>query len=175
MNPINVISLSLAPLTVARDICNIFKKNKIKAYTYHFSTSLGEIIKFGLSNDNEWKPRIQGGTGTWGNRVYKQSLGLNGWKNRLYNGDSSSIEFNQLMSKYYSTLTKNDIIITIYDMGSEEFLNLCPQEQRLLLELKESDYLKMYKTKYGQLPVGNIESLKIRGHLKSYLNLFSTV
>jgi hypothetical protein len=174
MDPINVISFSLAPFNTARDICNIFKKHKIMSYMYYFSTSFGETIKVGLSNDNEWKSRIQGGTNTWGNRVYKQSLGLNGWTNRFYNGDTSAIEFNDLMSKYYSTLTKNDIIVTVHDMGTKEFLNLCQKEQTLVLEMKENDYLKMYKTKNGQLPVGNVESLKKRGHMKSYLNLFET-
>jgi hypothetical protein len=172
MEPINIISFSLQPLSVAREICDIFQNYNIKSYTYHFSTVLGDTIKWGMSNDNEWKSRSKGGTNTWGNRVYKQALGLKGWKNRHYNGDSSAIEFSELMKKHYSTLTKNDIMLTVYDMGSEDFLKLPNLDQRLVLESKESDFLKMYKQRHGQLPLGNVESLKKRGHIKSYLELF---
>jgi hypothetical protein len=172
MEPINIISFSLQPLNVAREICDIFEKNQIKAYTYHFSTNTAETIKWGLSNDNEWKTRSDGGTKTWGNRVYKQALGLKGWPNRNYNGDSSAIEFSNLMEDYYSSLTKNDIVLTVYDMGSTEFMKLPTTEQRLILELKESEFLKMYKERHGQLPYGNVECIKKRGHLKTYIGLF---
>lgn len=171
MDPINILSFSLQPLTFAKDICKIFYKNKVKSYTYHFSTSTGETIKWGFSNDNEWKSRSSGGTNTWGNRVYKQSLGLKGWPNRNYNGDSSAIEFAKLMQDYYSSLTKDDIVLTVYDFGSNKFNSLNKTDQRLVLESKEAEFLKMYKLKHGVLPVGNIELLKNRGHIENFLNL----
>lgn len=165
MKPYSIFSFSLYNHNRARDICDIFKQYGTHAYSYMICTSTGETIKHGLSNDNEYK------NGTWGNRIYKQLLGAPGWDYRPYNGDTSAIEFSELMQEHYPALDKNDLSVTVWDFGSTDFLKKSKRTQDLLLEMVEQDFLTIYKEKHGKLPVGNIQAQRNRSHMKTYNNL----
>lgn len=166
MKPYSIFSFGLSNYKRARDVCDIFKQNDTHAYSYMICTSTGETIKHGLSNDNEYR------YGTWGNRVYKQILGAPGWSQRHYNGDTSAIEFAELMQEYYSHLDKNDLTVTVWDYGSPEFLAFSKKTQTLVLESLEAEFLKIYHKKHGKLPVGNVQALRNRSHMKTYLEHF---
>tara|TARA_Y100000389_G_C17454096_1_gene516849 strand:+ start:1276 stop:1791 length:516 start_codon:yes stop_codon:yes gene_type:complete len=166
MNHIDQFSFGLAGFNRAIDITHNFKAKNITHYVYMFSTTFGETIKYGISSDREWR------YGTFGNRIYKQALGAPGWPNRNCNGDSSAKEFANLLEIHFPNITKNDIIVSIFDVATPQFLKNDATTRKLILESEELDLLQKYEKKYKSLPPGNIQSLRNRGHMKSYSSLF---
>lgn len=161
----NIYSMSLKDFSTAREICERVKTEQTTAFNYCISTTY-EVIKYGLSNDKEWK------SGTWGNRVYKQALGLPGWSNRNYNGDTSSKEMEELCNQFYPNVTKDDVIITIYDLGTPELLAFDEKTILTVLENFEDQLVDMHVNKYGHAPYGNIQKTRKRGHMQNFLNMF---
>lgn len=166
----NIYSISLKDCLTAREICERFKMEQTKAYAYSFSTSY-EVLKYGLSNDKEWA-RSDRTNGTWGNRIYKQALGFPGWSNRNINGDTSSKEIEDLCKQHYSNLTKEDVIITVYDLGTPELLAFDDKTILTVLENFENQLVNMHVNKYGYPPHGNVQKTRNRGHVQNFIKMF---
>ena len=164
--PKNIIHFQLKDLDTSIAISRIFSKYNIKYYVYTFSTKDG-VIKHGLSADNEWK------RGTWGNRVYKQTLGIPGWNNRPdpTKMDTSAQEMYETVCNHFPNITKDDVIITVYDFTCDLTENNEFHRQTQLMNA-EGFLVDMHETNFGCMPPGNIKSVQQRPHYHAYTNLF---
>jgi hypothetical protein len=140
-------TIILYGLNSPREICYIMEKRNVKYYTYTFHTN-ETVIKEGKAADNEWV------TGTWGNRIYRQAGGINGWgSNRLH--DTSALKMTSLMAENFPLLNRNDVAITVYDYTDE--LKDCDhiEIERFLLN-EENKKVKEHVDKFGYPPKLNI-------------------
>lgn len=146
-------TITLANLTSPREICALFEARGCKYFNYTFQSNT-EIIKHGKAADKEWM------ASTWGNRIYRQAGGIEGWGGHSLH-DSSANKMRELMRIHFPTLTKNDVTITIYDY-TDELASLDEKEidRRLLNE--EHELIKKHVEDYGVTPKLNIQSTKIR-------------
>jgi hypothetical protein len=146
-------TITLANLTSPREICPLLEARKCKYYNYTFQSNFG-VIKFGKAADNEWM------AGTWGNRLYRQAGGINGWGSYALH-DTSANKMREQMNIHFPTLTRNDVTITVYDY-TDELVGLDEKEidRRLLNE--EHELIKKHVEDYGDTPKLNIQCTKIR-------------
>lgn len=146
-------TIILASLATPREICYIMEKRNVKYYTYTFHTN-ETVIKEGKAADNEWM------AGTWGNRIYRQAGGIDGWgSNRL--NDTSALKMRSLMREHFSNLDRYKIAITVYDYTEE--LKDCDdfEVDRFLLN-EEDKKVKEHIKKFGIAPKLNIAPTKSR-------------
>ena len=146
-------TLTLANLKYPRDICYIMEKKGTKYFTYTFQSN-DDVIKHGKAADNEWM------YGTWGNRLYRQVGGLDGWGNYELN-DTSAKKMREMMNKYFPELSKNDITITIYDF-TEDLEGEEEEEINRVLLNEEDAMVKKHVAQYGFPPKLNIQQTRTK-------------
>lgn len=154
-------TLTLANLKNPRDICSILEKKKVKYFTYTFQTN-DDVIKHGKGADNEWM------YGTWGNRIYRQIGGLNGWPTQL--NDTSAKKMRQQMKKHFPNVTRMDVTVTVYDYTEDLEGEDDKEIDRVLLN-EEDAMVKKHVITYGVPPKLNIQKTKPR-HKPCFNKLF---
>lgn len=141
-------TITLSTLKNPRDICYLIEKRKSKYFNYTFECN-SEIIKHGKASDNEWM------CGTWGNRLYRQAGGIQGWRTCL--NDTSAKKMRIMMEKHFPKLTKNDITITVYDYTDELTGKTANEISKFLLN-EEHKLVKLHVQNYGVPPKLNIQA-----------------
>ncbi|CAB4125400.1 hypothetical protein UFOVP181_46 [uncultured Caudovirales phage] len=146
-------TLSLATLRYPRELCYLMERQGVKYYTYTFQTN-DAVIKYGKAADNEWQ------FGTWGNRIYRQAGGIPGWNgNEL--SDTSAVKMNVQLREHFPNVTRDQVVITIYDYTSElEDLDQSEIDRILLNE--EDALVKKHTEVYGSPPKLNIQKTRTR-------------
>lgn len=159
------ITIKLSTLSKPRDICHVMEKHGVKYYTYTFESTRNiivngktkkskEVIKHGKAADKEWE------SGTWGDRIYRQASGIDGWREYELN-NSAATKMRSLMSNHFPDLDRHSISIVIYDYTAE--LENQTEEERDRVLLNEEDALvKAHVAKTGEQPKLNIQKTKTR-------------
>jgi hypothetical protein len=145
-------TLTLANLNHPRDICYIMEQRQVKYFTYTFQSNEG-VIKHGKAADNEWM------YGTWGNRLYRQVGGLNGWSIPL--NDTSAKKMRDQMNIHFPSLTRMDVTVTVYDY-TEELEGEDEKEIDRVLLNEEDAMVKKHISQYGAPPKLNIQKTRTR-------------
>ena len=138
-----------------------FYDNDIRFANYELWAKDIGVLKFGKMTEEE--------------RIARQVEGLWGWR-KHYSGTSARQLRRKLQNKnLYETITKNDVIVTVYDYTEwfKDNINRMLDADRLLLN-QEDQLIKDYCGYYGNTPVLNIQST--RTHYKPLFNkLFEIV
>lgn len=148
------IKIKLSTLSKPRDICRVMEAHGVKYYTYTFETADGTVIKHGKAADNEWM------SGTWGDRIYRQASGIDGWKEYELS-NSAANKMRHLMSDHFPDTDRYDVTITVYDYTVE----LTGQDQKEIdrILLNEEDALvQAHIAEHGESPKLNIQKTKTR-------------
>ena len=154
-------TIQLSKLKTPRDICRIMEKKGTKHYTYTFQTPT-EIIKEGKAADNEWM------SGTWGNRLYRQSGGVAGWSSsELF--DSSALKMRYLMEKFFPSVSKDEVLITVRD-HTQDLIGEDEVTIKQVLLNEEDKRVQAHIRKYGVPPKLNIQKTKSKP--RPIVNLF---
>jgi hypothetical protein len=138
-------TFNLCNYSDAVGIAHDMKKLQIKKYVYMFSTAL-MTLKYGSSKDNEWKRK-----GIYGERIYRQAHHIPGWLNGCAGPLTSGYDFREILT-HCPTLTKNDIIITVWDMSNYPFLAANKPKE---VEEFENELIHNFKNLHGRRPIGN--------------------
>lgn len=145
-------TLTLANLKSPRDICYIMEKKGVKYFTYTFQSN-DSVIKHGKAADNEWM------YGTWGNRLYRQVGGLDGWNCPL--NDTSAKKMREQMNKHFPGLTRMDVTVTVYDY-TEELEDEDEKEIDRVLLNEEDAMVKKHIATYGAPPKLNVQQTRTK-------------
>ena len=133
------ITIDLSKLNDYTDICVIMKKHKITKYVYEFCYN-GQVIKYGLSADHS---RI------YGDRIYRQSGRLPGWKRATLVGPNGS-EMHFINEDYKAknglSLNRHQMKITVTDLSKQTKTD-CEDLERYLIDT--------HITIHGVPPIGN--------------------
>lgn len=156
-------NIHLAKLNHPREISHRMQDHEIKYYVYVWSflvKFLGKSflvnfpINIGKSTDKEWEGRNTGGS-TWGNRVYRKACAFDGWGDKVnIEGDTSVKDFRRLLDEKTPWLSKEDMILTIYDYTKELEGQNEDQISKAILN-KEHDLMQEFKQEFGSLPLLN--------------------
>lgn len=156
--------IKLAELATPRDVCYIAEMERCKYYTYTFQSD-NEVIKHGKAADSEWI------SGTWGNRIYRQTGGIPGWGGWSLD-DTSARKMRDGMSRHFPNLTKNDITIIVYDYTAELDKEGDIEIDRVLLN-EEHELINQHVQLYGVAPKLNIQKTRVR--TKAKMDLFEFI
>jgi hypothetical protein len=133
------IVIDLASLNDYTDICDIMKAHRIITYVYEFCYN-GEVIKYGLSADN---------SRNYGDRIYRQSGRLPGWKRATLVGPNGS-EMHFINEDYKAknglSLNRHQMKITVTDLSKQTKAD-CEDLERYLIDT--------YINIHGVPPIGN--------------------
>ena len=155
-------NIDLKDYNTPRDICTVMADEKCKHYTYTFHYG-SKIIKHGKASDKEWQ------TGTWGNRIYRQAGGIPGWDYGELD-DTSAREMRKGMEKCFPSVSRRDVIITVYDYTSDLAGKTEEEIDHVLLN-EEHELVKQHLAEHGAPPLLNVQGTRTR--TKPNLDLFS--
>jgi hypothetical protein len=133
------IVIDLASLNDYTDICNIMQSHCIIKYVYEFCYN-GQVIKYGLSADN---------SRNYGDRIYRQSGRLPGWKRPTLVGPNGS-EMHFINEDYKAknglSLNRHQMKITVTDLSNQTKAD-CEDLERYLIDT--------HINIHGVPPIGN--------------------
>jgi hypothetical protein len=140
-----MVIIDLGQCLHARQIRSSMKKMGIKYYTYAFVYGK-EVMKFGMSADNDWQ------RGSYGERIYRQAFQIPGWPSKP-SAKSAGADMLEVI-KLFPGITKSNVCIKVWDMTNYPFaVANCPKDE--VLEC-EKTLLDLHYQTFGMLPKGNI-------------------
>lgn len=140
--------LDLKQMLKASEIMNYCKQNNITSNVYAFEHQPRGIMKYGVQYDCVAQSP--------GERTYRQAFHVPGWPSK----PSPKSAGNDMLDiiPYFPNITKNEIIVHIWDMTNYPRASLV--YEKFEVNMLERQLIKQHINQFGFKPVGNIKDEK---------------
>ncbi len=159
----NIFTINLKDYKDAKEIKTPLRDREVKKYVYTFISIFG-VMKFGSSKNKEWEK------GQYGDRIYRQAHHIPGWATTQAGKNTSGDDFIPVINQY-PTLTKDQVLIKVWDMTDYPFLSsVAPKE----LEEFENELIQDYVSLFGVRPIGNKKDMSYASNISVVSDLTFT-
>lgn len=154
------LTINLADMDVASEICQIMKSLGICDYAYRFKHK-DNTLKIGMSADYSV---------AYGDRIYRQAANIPGWNQSMLG--SSGKDMIDVIREYSKdtglTVSREDCTIEIWDVTKEPQVALGRHKHNA--ELAESILMDQYEAVHNRLPVGNFKDTR-KSSRRGYISI----